>query len=71
MGVFLEAPWDNLKSSSFIDLIKGCGDCPSVDPRWLKVPFADMLSTVSWGGMPWTWDRKLVSLGGLVPSAPG
>lgn len=47
MGVFLEAPWDNLKSSSFIDLIKGCGDCPSVDPRWLKVPLADMLSTVS------------------------
>lgn len=47
MGVFLEDPWDNLKSSSFIDLMRGCGDCPNDAPRWSIVPLADMFNTVS------------------------
>ena len=50
MGVFLVDPCDNLNSSSFIDFIRGCGDCPNVAPRWSRVLLADMFSIVSCGG---------------------
>lgn len=71
IGVFLCAPCDSRNSSSFMDFIRGCGDCPNVAPRWSRVLLADMFSIVSCGGAAWSCERKLVSFGGVVPKAPG
>lgn len=71
IGVFLVVPCDNLKSSSLMDFIRGCGDCPNAAFRWSRFPLVDILRTVSWGSAAWSCDRKLASFGGVVPKAPG